>query len=146
MIKLFQDQDDDSNSCRFLNKVMLACQQKKLKSDKMTQMVNEVTMTLQSKTGQINNQDKIVLESQPQKPSVRSRGNGPLYRGVSKNGQTGWQIMCMFDGQQNFVGTFDNVNMAAIIYDIVQIQQNGLEVKTNLSYRKVDLIAILSID
>jgi hypothetical protein len=36
--------------------------------------------------------------------------------------------------------------MAALIYDIVQLQSNGLEVKTNLNYSKLDIIAILSID
>jgi hypothetical protein len=36
--------------------------------------------------------------------------------------------------------------MAGLIFDLIQLQSNGLEVKTNLSYTKIDIIAILSIE
>ena len=41
---------------------------------------------------------------------------------------------------------FDNINMAALIYDITQIQNKGLEVKTNFNYNKLDIITLMSID
>lgn len=50
------------------------------------------------------------------------------------------------NGRQNFVGTVDNVNLAALIYDLLSIHHNGLDAKTNLSYSKFDLVAILSIE
>ena len=36
--------------------------------------------------------------------------------------------------------------MAALIYDLISVQFNGLDVKSNLTYSKLDLIAVLSID
>lgn len=36
--------------------------------------------------------------------------------------------------------------MAALIYDLISIQANGLRVKTNLNYSKLDVIALLSIE
>ena len=67
---------------------------------------------------------------------------GPFFRGVSKNGLFGWQIMCMVGRRQLFIATVDNKEMAAIIHDIISIQNNGLGVKTNFSYSMLDLIAI----
>lgn len=67
---------------------------------------------------------------------------GPFYRGVSKNGLFGWQIMCMVGRKQLFIATVDDKEMAAMIHDIISIQNNGLNVKTNFSYTMLDLIAI----
>ena len=36
--------------------------------------------------------------------------------------------------------------MAALIYDLISVQSNGLDVKSNLSYSKLDIIAVLSIE
>lgn len=33
--------------------------------------------------------------------------------------------------------------MAAVIHDVISIQCNGLSVKTNFSYSKIDLMAIV---
>ena len=50
--------------------------------------------------------------------------------------------MCMVGRRQLFIATVDNKEMAAIIHDIISIQNNGLGVKTNFSYSMLDLIAI----
>lgn len=81
-----------------------------------------------------------------QKVNSRTRCERSLFRGVAKNGNTGWQIMLMIRGHQNYIGTVDNVNMAALMYDIISIQLFGLSVKTNFNYTVFDLIAILSIE
>lgn len=52
--------------------------------------------------------------------------------------------MCMVEGRQQFIATVDNLTMAAIIHDVISIQCNGLNVKTNFSYAKIDLLAIIS--
>ena len=88
----------------------------------------------------------IFMKYVAQKPTARSRLEGPFFRGVAKNGKTGWQIMCMIRGTSIFIGTVDNVNMAALIYDLIAIQSNGLNLKSNLSYSKLDIIAVLSIE
>ena len=36
--------------------------------------------------------------------------------------------------------------MAALIYDLISLQTNGLTVKTNFSYSKLDVIALFSIE
>ena len=36
--------------------------------------------------------------------------------------------------------------MAALLYDLISLQSNGLRVKTNLNYSKLDIIALLSMD
>ena len=43
------------------------------------------------------------------------------------------------------MATVDNKEMAAVIYDIIQIQNNGISIKTNFTYTILDLIAILTI-
>ena len=71
--------------------------------------------------------------------------NQSSYRGVSRNNNSGWQVLVMINGQQNFMGTVDNINLAALIYDMTLIQNKGLEVKTNFIYNKLDIISLMSI-
>ena len=90
--------------------------------------------------------EEIAIKFFPQKPTARSRLEGPFYRGVAKNGNTGWQIMCMVRNKQFFIGTVDNVNLAALIFDLISLQSNGLDTKPNFTYTKLDVIAVLSIE
>ena len=113
----------------------------------LIEMVNEMRSRLNHVNMTVNDlADDVFLKCIPQKPTARSRLEGPFFRGVAKNGNTGWQIMCMIRGKQCFIGTVDNVNMAALIYDIISVQSNGLDIKSNLSYSKLDIIAVLSIE
>jgi len=89
--------------------------------------------------------EDLFLKFTPKKATARTRLEGPFFRGVSRNGNTGWQIMSFVRGKQIFMGTVDNVNMAALIYDIISLQSNGLDTKSNLTYSKLDIIAVLSI-
>lgn len=77
------------------------------------------------------------------KDYIKNRSRQSGYRGVSSNGQTGWQIMCQISGRHQFIMTVDDMDMAAIVNDIVLIQSNGLKVKTNFNYRYRDLLAIM---
>ena len=69
---------------------------------------------------------------------------GSIYRGVSKNGDSGWQIVCTLKGKQTFIATVEDMAMAALIHDIISIQANGLNAKTNFSYSRWNLLAIIS--
>jgi len=51
----------------------------------------------------------------------------------------------MIDGGKVYFGTVDNILMAAILYDIISIQNKGLKAKTNFMYKKLELFAILSL-
>lgn len=51
--------------------------------------------------------------------------------------------MCMINNRQQFIATVDNMAMAALIHDVISIQCNGMNVKTNFNYTKIDLVAIM---
>ena len=51
--------------------------------------------------------------------------------------------MCMIENRQQFIATVDNMSMAALIHDVISIQSNGMNVKTNFNYTKIDLVTIL---
>ena len=51
----------------------------------------------------------------------------------------------MVDGAKSYLGTVDNILKAAILYDIFSIQAKGIKAKTNFSYSKLELYAILQL-
>lgn len=49
----------------------------------------------------------------------------------------------MVNGKQQFIATVNNMHQAAMIYDIVQIQQKGVKrIRTNFDYTVLDVLAI----
>lgn len=77
------------------------------------------------------------------KDLIKNRQNQSGYRGVSSNGTCGWQTMCHVDGRHQFIMTVENKQMAAIINDIVLIQNNGIKIKTNFNYNYYDVFGIM---
>ena len=49
----------------------------------------------------------------------------------------------MVDHKQQFIATVDNKMVGALIHDIVQIQNNGIKMKTNFNYTLLDLLGIV---
>jgi len=49
----------------------------------------------------------------------------------------------MVDGRKIYLGTVDNIMVAAILYDIVTIQNKGIKARTNFYYTKKEVIAVL---
>ena len=49
----------------------------------------------------------------------------------------------MVDGRQQFIATVGNKNLGALLHDVVQIQNNGIGVRTNFTYSRLDIFAIL---
>ena len=45
----------------------------------------------------------------------------------------------------NIVGSVNDINFAALMYDIISIQLFGLNAKVNFNYTVADVMAILSI-
>ena len=64
-------------------------------------------------------------------------------RGVSRNGRCNWQILSMNDGVKFYLGTVDNSLKAALLYDILCIQTKGLKSKTNFTYTRTELAAMM---
>jgi hypothetical protein len=65
---------------------------------------------------------------------------------VSKNGRSSWQILTIVDGHKVYLASVDSILNAAIIYDILSIQTKGLKAKTNFSYSKQALLAVLNLE
>ena len=51
--------------------------------------------------------------------------------------------MGMIENRQQFIATVDNMSMAALIHDVISIQSNGMNIKANFNYTKIDLVSIL---
>ena len=52
--------------------------------------------------------------------------------------------MCQVGKKQMYISTFDDKIVAALIFDIIAIQQNGPSVSTNFSFTLKDILAIFS--
>jgi hypothetical protein len=51
--------------------------------------------------------------------------------------------MMMIDQEKIYLGTIDNPEKAAILYDMAIIQSKGLDSKVNFNYNKMQLLSIL---
>ena len=49
----------------------------------------------------------------------------------------------MFAAKKVYIGTVDKIELAAIIYDIFQIQYKGLKAKTNFNYSRFEITEIM---
>jgi len=60
---------------------------------------------------------------------------GSSFRGVSKNGKK-WQVQLLGNLRKHYIGSIQNEERAARIYDRHAILTHGLRAKTNFSYTK----------
>jgi D-arabinose 1-dehydrogenase-like Zn-dependent alcohol dehydrogenase len=51
----------------------------------------------------------------------------------------------MRHGQKYYLGTVDNIIKAAILYDIFSIQMKGIKAKTNFSFTRKELRAVMQL-
>ena len=56
-----------------------------------------------------------------------------------------YQVKCYVDGRQEYIANFDDSCLAAMVYDVIHIQNNGINVKTNFSYTLLDVLGIIVI-
>lgn len=68
---------------------------------------------------------------------------GTNYRGITKNFVSSWQIFMQFKGKKHYIATVDNIDYAAILFDLCSLQSKGMQVKTNFNYTKAELLALL---
>ena len=45
-----------------------------------------------------------------------------------------------------YLATVDNIDYAAVLYDILSIQTKGVKAKANFNYTKQELLALLALD
>ena len=67
------------------------------------------------------------------------------YRGVARNCKSAWQVLCQLERKQEFIWTFEDKKVAAIIFDMFQIQYKGRKARTNFNYSLKDIFAIMSL-
>jgi hypothetical protein len=76
------------------------------------------------------------------KRKISKSDRGSQYRGVSKNGKK-WQVQLLGNLKKHYIGSIISEERAARIYDRHAILTHGLRAKTNYSYSKKHILAIL---
>ncbi|TNV83287.1 hypothetical protein FGO68_gene1185 [Halteria grandinella] len=94
---------------------------------------------------QIIQSRKKVLQGGYTLSSSQQQFRGSNYRGISKNGGSSWQVLVMVNKQKKYLGSMQNPEHAARLYDRVVIQQQGLKAKTNFAYTRDDLVMLLRV-
>lgn len=51
--------------------------------------------------------------------------------------------MMMIDQEKIYLGTYDDPQKAAVLYDLAIIQAKGLDAKVNYNYNKIQIMAML---
>ena len=67
------------------------------------------------------------------------------YRGVSKNGNQ-WQVLFMNHNKKSYVGSYSSEEVAARIYDILEIKKRGIKARTNFKYNNIQMKKIKDMD
>ena len=67
------------------------------------------------------------------------------YRGVSKNGNQ-WQVLFMNHNKKSYVGSYSSEEVAAQIYDILEIKKRGIKARTNFKYNDFQIKKIKDMD
>lgn len=74
----------------------------------------------------------------------QNKERGSQFIGVSKNGSC-WQVALVLADQKHYICSVDDISIAAIINDMVTIQNKGKDGKTNFSYEAKHCAALLVI-
>ena len=64
---------------------------------------------------------------------IEKKRRSSIYRGVSKNGSN-WQVILHYKKNNGYVGVFKTQEIAARVYDIISIKNQGIKAKTNFQY------------
>ena len=67
------------------------------------------------------------------------------YRGVSKNGHH-WQVLFLNKNKKSYVSNYSSEEVAARIYDILEIKKRGFKAKTNFKYSNLQIKKIKDMD
>ena len=76
---------------------------------------------------------------------IRKAKRSSKYRGVSKNGNQ-WQVLFMNDTNKSYIKSYSSEEVAARIYDILEIKKRGIKAKTNFKYNNLEMEQIKEMD
>lgn len=78
---------------------------------------------------------------------IRKTERNSRYRGVSKNGNH-WQVLFTNKTKKSYISSYTSEEVAARIYDILDIKKRGIKARTNFEYNisKINSIKEMKID
>ena len=76
---------------------------------------------------------------------IRETKRNSKYRGVSKNGNQ-WQVLFMNHNKKSYVSNYSSEEVAARIYDILEIKKRGIKARTNFKYNDFQMKKIKDMD
>ena len=78
--------------------------------------------------------NKSLINRKKKKSIIKeSKNRRGVYRGVSKNGKK-WQTIICYNGNIKYIGLYQTQEIAARVYDIYSIKNNGIKARTNFKY------------
>ena len=97
----------------------------------------------------LNLQNNLQLPVLYRSPKILMRHNQPVkqrgspFIGVSRNNSHSWQVMFKYNQKRIYLCVQDDLEQAALVHDIANLQIKGLEAKTNFTYNKLQLCSML---
>ena len=76
---------------------------------------------------------------------IKNTKRNSKYRGVSKNGNH-WQVLFMHNKNKNYISSYTSEEVAARIYDILEIKKRGIKARTNFKYNNSQMEQIKEMD
>jgi len=76
---------------------------------------------------------------------IKITNRNSKYRGVSKNGNK-WQVLFMKNKNKSYIGNYSSEEVAARIYDILEIKRRGIKAITNFKYQNLQMELIKEMD
>lgn len=163
-INNLRNEDDQTNSTKIPNQSDNENSKKKKKKKKLFFVFNTNDFQLKNKNNDIKvfKNKKIVyvnnsflysynssknLKEVKNVAFIRKTERNSRYRGVSKNGNH-WQVLFMNKTKKSYISSYTSEEVAARIYDILNIKKSGIKARTNFAYSisKINSIKEMKID
>ena len=91
--------------------------------------------------------NKCFIKQKKKKTEIKEGRNKrkSIYRGVSKNGKK-WQTIIYCGNYKGYIGIYPTEELAARVYDIISIKNQGIKAKTNFIYNIHQIEKIIETD
>ena len=131
-----------------IHKVIFNIKESNPKNDLLTKkrkrfIKNNKLVFIQTEENESNlKNEKELDEEKSLEIQNNTKPRGSRFRGVSKNGSQ-WQVLIMVKKKKRYLGSFNNEEEAARIYDKVALQNHGNKAKTNYDYTQDEIEKII---
>lgn len=116
------------------------------KENNSTNNINKISNFSKEKRIRKNNKMVFINKSliQPKKKykDIKEKKRRSRYRGVSKNGNK-WQAIMCYNKNKGYIGLYPTEEIAARVYDIYSIKNEGIKAKTNFAYNNHQIRVII---